>query len=95
MAKKRARIVYFGGLPKTKPTIHFASNYLHYGEQEVTGAYASNYKQQQQALSMIRSGTLSADKYVTHVLPLEEIAKGFEYIRSGEALKIIIKPEMN
>jgi L-iditol 2-dehydrogenase len=95
MAKKRARIVYFGGLPKTKPTINFASNYLHYGEQEVTGAYASNYKQQHLALAMIRSGTLSAEKYITHVLPLEEIAKGFEYIRSGEALKVIIRPEMD
>lgn len=69
MAKKRARIVYFGGLPKGKPTIDFASNYLHYGEQEVTGAYASNYMQQHQALAMIRSGTLSAEKYITHILP--------------------------
>jgi len=94
IAKKRARIVYFGGLPKTKPTISFASNYLHYGEQEVTGAYASNYKQQHQALAMIRSGTLSADKYITHVLPLEDIAEGLELIRSGEALKVVIKPNM-
>lgn len=92
IAKKRARIVYFGGLPKTKPTISFASNYLHYGEQEVTGAYASNYKQQHQALAMIRSGSLSADKYITHVLPLAQIEKGFNYIRSGEALKVVIKP---
>jgi L-iditol 2-dehydrogenase len=92
MAKKRARIVYFGGLPSTKPTIQFASNYLHYGEQEVTGAYASNYLQQQLALDMIRTGIMRADKIITHILPLEDIAKGFEYIRSGEALKVVIKP---
>jgi L-iditol 2-dehydrogenase len=92
MAKKRGRIVYFGGLPKTKPTISFASNYLHYGELEIYGAYASTYKQQQMALAMIRSGTLSADKYITHVIPLEEIAKGFEYIQTGQALKVVVKP---
>ncbi len=93
MAKKRARIVYFGGLPKTKPTINFASNYLHYGEHEVTGAYASNYKQQHQALAMIRSGAIRADKYITHIIPLEDIAQGFEYIRSGESLKVVVNLE--
>ncbi len=92
MAKKRARIVYFGGLPKMKPTINFASNYLHYGEHEVTGAYASNYKQQHQALKMIRSGNIRADKYITHIISLDEIATGFEYIHSGEALKVVVKP---
>jgi len=92
MAKKRARIVYFGGLPKAKPTIQFASNYLHYGEIEVTGAYASTYKQQHQALTMIHSGAIAADKYITHVVPLEEIAQGFEHIRKGESLKVVVKP---
>ncbi len=92
MAKKRARIVYFGGLPKGKPTIQFASNYLHYGEIEVTGAYASNYKQQYQALAMIHSGVIEAAKYITHILPLAEIAQGFEHIRRGESLKVVIKP---
>lgn len=92
MAKKRARIVYFGGLPKDKPTIRFASNYLHYGEHEVTGAYASTYKQQHQALAMIRNHTIDADKIITHVLPLEDIALGFQHIRSGEALKVVLQP---
>ncbi len=92
MAKKRARIVYFGGLPKAKLTINFASNYLHYGELEISGAYASTYKHQQMALAMIRSGTLSADKYITHLIPLEDIAQGFEYIRTGQALKVVVKP---
>lgn len=92
MAKKRARIVYFGGLPKGRPTIQFASNYLHYGEIEVTGAYASTYKQQHQALAMIHSGAIEADKYITHILPLPEIAKGFGYIRRGESLKVVVKP---
>ncbi len=95
MAGKRARIVYFGGLPRTKPTINFASNYLHYGEFEISGAYASTFKQQQQALAMIRSGMLPASKLITHVLPLEQIAAGFDYIRSGEALKVVIKPSQD
>jgi len=92
MAKKRARIVYFGGLPKTRPTINFASNYLHYGELEVTGAYASTYKQQHLALDMIQSGVLRADQIITHIIPLAEINDGFEHIHSGQALKVVVKP---
>ncbi len=95
MAAKRGRIVFFGGLPRTKPVINFRSNFLHYGELTVAGAYASTLRQQRLALEMIRIGTINAEKIVTHVIPLHAISDGFELIHRGEALKVVVNPELD
>jgi Zn-dependent alcohol dehydrogenase len=41
-------------------------------------------------LSLYRSGRLPIDRLISHRLPLEEISRGIELMRSGEALRVVL-----
>ena len=36
-----------------------------------------------------------AEKFITHVLPLKDINKGIELTKSGEAIKVVLHPNLN
>ena len=44
------------------------------------------------ALEMIGRGQIRADRLITHRLPLEEIHRGMELLKSRQALKVLLKP---
>jgi Zn-dependent alcohol dehydrogenase len=39
---------------------------------------------------LYRSGRLPLDALITHVLPLDEVGRGFELMRSGEAVRVVL-----
>jgi Zn-dependent alcohol dehydrogenase len=41
-------------------------------------------------LDLYRRGRLPLDRLVTHRLPLEEVGRGFELMRSGEAVRVVL-----
>jgi Zn-dependent alcohol dehydrogenase len=41
-------------------------------------------------LDLYRAGRLPLDRLVSHVLPLEEVGRGLELMRSGEALRVVL-----
>src|SRR5665648_536550 len=41
MAAKRGSVNFFGGLPKTQPTVNLDTNLIHYGELKVVGTHGS------------------------------------------------------
>lgn len=41
-------------------------------------------------LDLYRRGRLPLDRLVTHRLPLDEVARGFELMRSGEAVRVVL-----
>ena len=41
-------------------------------------------------LNLVKYGFLKVDKFITHIYSLREINKGFEAIKRGEALKVVI-----
>jgi L-iditol 2-dehydrogenase len=43
-------------------------------------------------LDLVGNGTISLEKIVSHVLPLEAVEKGFQLIKKGEAIKVVITP---
>jgi L-iditol 2-dehydrogenase len=45
MAGRRARVVYFAGLPKADPITPFDANQLHYKELAVLGSYGATHRQ--------------------------------------------------
>lgn len=46
-----------------------------------------------EALELIASGKINVDDMITHTLPLNEIAKGFQLVIEGkESVKVIIRP---
>jgi L-iditol 2-dehydrogenase len=92
LAAPGARVVYFAGLPKANPTVEFDANELHYKELAVLGAYGATPRQYRITLDLLAREAARAEQIVTHRLPLEKIAEGFETIRAGTGLKVVIRP---
>lgn len=92
MCRKRGTIIFFGGLPKDKPTAQLDSNIIHYNDINIIGHYGQERHHVMLALDMISKGLIDAEKLITDILPLKEISKGFELIRDKKALKVILKP---
>ncbi|MGQ9473645.1 MAG: zinc-dependent dehydrogenase [Candidatus Caldatribacteriaceae bacterium] len=87
----QGRISLFGGLPKDKPTITFNSNIVHYKEIGVFGVFASHASQYEEAAKLIHAQRVKAKDLITHVLPLEKVVEGIELVKTGKALKAVVK----
>jgi L-iditol 2-dehydrogenase len=92
MAAKRARVVYFAGLPKHDPVSPLDMNQLHYKELAILGAYGATSRQYRITMGYLDRRKEELAPVVTHRFPLERIADAFETIRSGAGLKMVILP---
>jgi L-iditol 2-dehydrogenase len=92
MAAKRARVVYFAGLPKHDPVSPLDMNELHYKELAILGAYGATHRQYRITMDYLDRRQEDLAKVVTHRFPLERIGEAFETIRSGAGLKMVIVP---
>ena len=90
MASKRARVVYFAGLPKHDPVSPLDMNELHYKELAILGAYGATHRQYRITMGYLDRRQDELGRMVTHRFPLERIAEGFETIRSGAGLKVVV-----
>src|SRR5439155_23451078 len=90
MAAKRARGVYFAGLPKHDRGAHRAMNRLHYKELAILGAYGGTHRQYRITMDYIERGRDELASVVTHRFPLDRIDEAFKTIRSGSGLKVVI-----
>lgn len=91
MAKNRAHVNLFGGLPKGS-TVELDTNIIHYKELFVHGAHGSLPRHHKQAVRMIESGLIDMKKYITHKFPLDDIVKAFEVAEGHEGLRVIVNP---
>jgi len=92
MAGRRAHVVFFAGLPKSDPVMGFDANLLHYKELAVLGAYGCTPHQYRVTLDMLARRRETIERIVTHRFPLDRISEGFETIRAGTGLKVVIEP---
>jgi L-iditol 2-dehydrogenase len=92
MAAKRARVVYFAGLPKHDPVSPLDMNQLHYKELAILGAYGATHRQYRITMDYLDRKQEELARVVTHRFPLEEIGQAFETIRAGTGLKMVILP---
>ncbi len=92
MAGRRARVVYFAGLPKHDPVSPLDMNELHYKELAVLGAYGATHRHYRVAMGYLERRRDDLAPIVTHRFPLERIAEAFETIRSGTGLKVVVLP---
>ena len=92
MATKRARVVYFAGLPKHDPVSPLDMNELHYKELAILGAYGATHRQYRITMDYLDRRQEELGRVVTHRFSLEHIADAFETIRSGSGLKMVILP---
>jgi len=93
LAAPGGRISFFGGLPKDKPMIMVDSNVVHYKELVVAGANGSSPAQNKEALELIASGAVPVADLITHRLALEHVTDAIDAVTSGEAIKVVIKPQ--
>ena len=92
MAGKRARIVYFAGLPKADPVSPLDMNQLHYKELAILGAYGCTPRQYRITMDYLNRRQDDLGRIVTHRFPLDRIAEAFATIRAGTGLKMVIEP---
>jgi L-iditol 2-dehydrogenase len=90
MAGKRARVVYFAGLPKGDPVSPLDMNQLHYKELAILGAYGATTRQYRITMEYLNRRRKELAPVVTHQFPLERIGEAFETIRSGAGLKMVV-----
>jgi L-iditol 2-dehydrogenase len=91
-AGKRARVVYFAGLPKHDPVSPLDMNQLHYKELAILGAYGATRRQYRITMDYLGRRRDELAAVVTHRFPLEAIGEAFQTIRSGAGLKMVIVP---
>jgi len=87
----KGRISFFGGLPKNNSVIQIDSNIIHYKEISVFGVFASNKKDYLKAAQLISEGKIEAKKFITKIVPIENINEGIAFIKNGEALKVVVE----
>jgi L-iditol 2-dehydrogenase len=92
MAAKRARVVYFAGLPKHDPVSPLDMNELHYKELAILGAYGATHRQYRITMDYLDRRQEELARVVTHRISLAHIARAFETIREGSGLKMVILP---
>jgi L-iditol 2-dehydrogenase len=92
MAARRARVVYFAGLPKHDPVSPLDMNQVHYKELAILGAYGATPRQYRITMDYLNRRRDELAAVVTHRFPLGGIGDAFDTIRSGAGLKMVILP---
>jgi L-iditol 2-dehydrogenase len=59
----------------------------------VSFSYSSRYTSWERVLSLFARGAIRPAQFITHVLPLEEWERGFDLLRNGKAVKVVLQPE--
>ena len=92
LVRKRGTVVLFASLPKDNCILQMDSRAIHYGELRLIGTSDSTAEHVRRAIDLLASGRVPAEKLATHLLPLDEIHKAFELMKSGEALRVVVQP---
>ena len=92
MAARNGRISFFGGLPKTDPTITLDSNVVHYRQLHIHGANGSAPEHNKRALEYIASGQVPVKDLITAHIPLDRALDAFDVVAKGEAIKVTVEP---
>jgi len=92
MAKNRARVSFFGGLPAGKNNVTLDTNIIHYKELFITGAHGAMPIHHQQAVDLIATGKIDVKKFLTHTFPLDEIDKAFAAAENKDGLRVVVNP---
>ncbi len=92
LVRKRGTVVLFASLPAGNSTLSLDSRPIHYGERRVVGTSDSTPEQVREAVDLLSSGRVPAEKLATHCLPLDQIQRAFELMESGQALRVVLRP---
>ncbi|HOZ45788.1 MAG TPA: zinc-dependent dehydrogenase [Candidatus Hydrogenedentes bacterium] len=92
MAKNRARVNFFGGLPKDRAQVTLDTNVIHYKELFVMGAHGQVPRHHQLAVDLIASGTIDMKPYISHRFPLAQVVEAFAVAESHAGMRVVVNP---
>lgn len=91
MLRKEGRLSIFGGLNKDNPWTKLDGNLIHYNRLQIYGSYSYSFANFKQAYDLVIAGKINKD-IVTHKISLKDMIEGVNLVRSGKALKVVLKP---
>lgn len=92
MAKNRARVNLFGGLPKDRSNVTLDTNIIHYKELFVHGAHGAMPVHHLKAVNLIASGAINMKDFISHKYSLDDIDKAFETAESHAGMRVVVNP---
>ena len=92
MAKNRARVNFFGGLPKDQSQVTLDTNVIHYKELFICGAHGCMPRHHQQAIGLIASGVIDMAQYISHRFPLDQVTDAFAMAESHAGMRVVVQP---
>ena len=91
MAKNRARINLFGGLPAGS-TVTLDTNIIHYKELFVMGAHGSPPRHHQQAIELISAKRPDITPNMSHFFSLDKINEAFAAAEGHQGMRVVVHP---
>ncbi len=92
LVRKNGTVCLFASLPTEISELTIDSRLIHYNEIKLTGSSDSTAQHVRQAVEMLSDLKFPSRKISTHVLPLNKIHEAFDLMKSGEALRVVLKP---
>lgn len=91
LAAKGGIVSLFASLPKGASDITLDSRVIHYGQISVVGASDSTAAQGREALRLLETGAVDAEKLITHEVTLDHILDGIEIMKRKIGLKVLVR----
>jgi L-iditol 2-dehydrogenase len=92
LAAPGGRVLFFGGLPKSRPTVELDTNEIHYKELTIAGTTASTVDDCRRAAELVSRGLIELDWMVSDIFALEDFAQAIDKAQDAAALKVVISP---
>ena len=84
------RVIFFGGLPKSKCPVQLDTNLIHYKQLIVTGTARSSLTQYRRSVDLVARGLVKVDDLVTSTWPLDQVGAAMNKVAAGEGLKAAV-----
>jgi len=91
LAAKGGVVSLFASLPKGASEITLDSRLIHYNQISVVGCSDSTAAQGREAIRLLESGAVHADRLITHEVQLDRILDGIEIMKQKVGLKVLVR----
>jgi L-iditol 2-dehydrogenase len=92
LAAPAGRVLLFGGLPRSRPTVELDTNAIHYKELIVAGTTASTLDDCRRAAELVGQGRIELEWMVSDRVDLTDFGHAVARVQDGTARKVVIKP---
>jgi len=91
--RRGGRVLWFGGLPGgTK--VELDATRLHYGEITLLNMHGGTVQEADEAFNLIASGELRLGPLLSGEMPLSQVTAALGKMIAGEAVKIVLRPDL-